>query len=213
MLSWSFRWLHDAPVTKCLADYEGYEIGSDNDKNLVQELWKFLNDADIIIWQNGDRFDYKKINTRFLKHGITPPRPYRTIDTLKVARKHFAMNSNKLNDLGKYLGVGHKLEHKGFELWKGCLLGDPESWRIMKEYNERDVELLQDVYLKLLPWILNHGNVSTLKGLTDGCRNCGSTALIPEGFILTATGKRPQYKCEHCGTWMQGAHQPQSTIR
>lgn len=213
MLSWSVRWLQDDPITKCLADYPGYKAGSDDDKQLVSELWKFLDEADVIVWQNGDKFDAKKINTRLIKHGIRPPRPYRTVDTLKVARKHFAFNSNKLNDLGNYLGVGHKLEHKGFELWKGCLLGDAESWATMKAYNERDVELLQDVYLKLLSWTSNHPNVGTLKGLKDACRNCGSTDIIQDGYILTATGKRPQYRCGHCDTWMQGIHQPQSVIR
>jgi DNA polymerase elongation subunit (family B) len=213
MLSWSIRWLHDKPITKALCDYDDYQAGSDNDKSLVQELWKYLDDADVLVWQNGDKFDHKKINTRFIKHGIRPPRPYRTVDTLKIARKHFAMNSNKLDDLGKYLGVGHKLQHKGFELWKGCLIGDAESWATMKAYNEQDVELLQNVYLKLLPWIYSHPNVSTMKGLKDGCRNCGSTDITADGFILTATGKRPQYRCEHCDTWMQGTHQPQSTIR
>jgi len=213
MLSWSVRWLHDEPVTRCLADYKDYVAGSDDDKSLVQELWGFLDDANVVVWQNGDKFDYRKINTRFLRHGIRPPRPYRTVDTLKIARKHFAMNSNKLDDLGKYLGVGHKLEHKGFELWKGCILGDPDSWETMKAYNEQDVELLQRVYLKLLPWVFNHPNVSTLKGLIDACRNCGASDVVHEGFILTATGKRPQYRCTYCDTWMQGRHLPVSTIR
>ena len=213
MLSWSVRWLNDKPVTRALCDYPDYEIGSDNDKSLVNELWGYLDEADCVVWQNGDKFDKKKINTRFIKHGIRPPRPYRTIDTLKVARNNFAFNSNKLDDLGKYLGVGHKLQHKGFELWKGCLMGDAESWATMKAYNEQDVELLQNVYFKLLPWIWGHANVSTMMGLKDGCRNCGSTDLTHDGHILTATGKRPQYRCNHCDTWMQGTHQSQSTIR
>lgn len=213
ILSWSVRWLHDDPVTKCLADYPHYVAGADDDSALMQELWKYLDEADVVVWQNGDKFDYRKINTRFLKHAIRPPRPYRTVDTLKIARKHFAFNSNKLDDLGKYLGVGHKLEHKGFELWKGCLIGDAESWAMMKAYNEMDVTLLQSVYLKLLPWIFSHPNTSTMKNLVDCCRNCGSSTILQEGFILTATGKRPQYRCEHCDTWMQGRHIPQSTIR
>lgn len=213
MLSWSVRWLRGEPVTRCLADYPDYQAGSNDDKALVNELWPYINEADIIVWQNGDKFDQKKINTRFIKHDIRPPRPFRTVDTLKIARRHFAFNSNKLNDLGEYLGVGHKLEHKGFELWKGCLLGDMEAWATMKAYNEQDVELLQNVYLKLLPWIFNHSNTATLSNLVDACRNCGATQIVQEGFILTATGKRPQYKCEYCGTWMQGKHQSIQTLR
>jgi len=213
LLSWSVRWLNDTPVTKCLADYDGYDPKTGDDKELVLELHRWLQDADIVVWQNGDKFDYRKINTRFLEHRIPPPRPYRTVDTLKIARKHFGFNSNKLDDIGRRLGVGRKLEHQGFPLWRLCVAGDMDAWEIMKRYNENDVALLQDVYLELLPWIFNHPPVSTLKGLIDACRNCGATDIKQEGFILTATGRRPQYQCAYCDTWMTGKHQAINSLR
>ena len=44
---------------------------------------------------------------------MPPPSPYKTIDTLKIARKYFGFNSSKLDDLGRVLGAGEKVRHGG----------------------------------------------------------------------------------------------------
>jgi DNA polymerase III epsilon subunit-like protein len=81
MLSWSFKWLDGKHITKGLCDYKTFKKDKTNDKELVTELWELFNEADILIAHNGDRFDRRKSNTRFLKHHLTPPQPYQTIDT------------------------------------------------------------------------------------------------------------------------------------
>ena len=213
MLSWSAKWLDGKHVTRCLADYEDYTAGSEEDFSLVSDLWELFNEADIIIGHNGDKFDIRKTNTRFLEHGLMPPEPYKTVDTLKIARKYFAFNSNKLDDLGRRLGLDRKVKHSGFSLWTGCMAGDEKSWFDMKKYNRMDVILLEKVYNKLLPWIMSHPHMGILSEQDEACRNCASTNLQKRGFAITLTGKAQRLQCQGCGAWLQGKHQKMTDIK
>jgi hypothetical protein len=162
MLAWSVKDLDGKQITRGLPDYDGYEQNPGCDKALVSELWQHLDSADVLIAHNGDRYDIRKANSRFIVHGLLPPKPARTVDTLKVARRHFANSSNKLDDLGQALGVGRKAPTGGYDLWKQCLAQDKKAWNKMKRYCAQDVRLLEAVYLKLLPWITNHPNMAVL---------------------------------------------------
>jgi DNA polymerase elongation subunit (family B) len=200
LLCYSYKWLGDKNVVvRALPDYKGYKPSSDNDKQLVTSLWELFNEADIIIAHNGDCFDIKYANGRFLQHGLTPPTTYKTIDTLKTARRRFKMNSNKLDDLGRKLSLGQKLEHNGFAIWKGCMAGDPKSWSIMKRYNKQDVVLLEQLYNELLPWIPNHPNLNVLHGETDKCAVCGHNKLWKIGQHFTGAQLHQRLRCKSCG--------------
>ena len=82
---------------------------------------------------------------RFLYHKLPPPSPFKSIDTVKVARRYFNMNSNKLDDIGRYLGLGRKVVHTGWDLWKRCFNGDRSAWQEMISYNTQDVVLFVDL--------------------------------------------------------------------
>lgn len=116
------------------------------------KLWKLLNACDICIAHNGDRFDIKKINARFLFHGLPPPRPYKTIDTLKISRRNFGLSSHRQDDIGKFAGTGRKLKTDK-DLWLDCIKGKKKALKQMKFYNAQDVVLLEKNYRKFLPWI------------------------------------------------------------
>lgn len=196
MISWSAKELNGKQITRGLNDYPLYKKNKEDDSALVKDLWELFNTADILIAHNGDRFDIRKANARFIAHKLPPPSPYRTIDTLKIARRHFKFDSNKLDDLGDYLGVGRKLKHSGYELWLGCMAGDSKSWGVMKKYNKQDVNLLESVYLALRPWAKTHPTISF-----TGCPNCSSTNLQKRGIEITKTHKRQRYQCQDCGSW------------
>ena len=187
-------------ITKGLPDYKGYKNGDEDDYKLVKELWDLLDKAEIVIAQNGDAFDLKKINARFIYHNLPPPSPYRTIDTLKVARRYFAFSSNKLDHLGATLGLGRKLEHEGFPLWRRCMMGDRKAWGKMKAYNKQDVLLLEKVYYRLLPWIKNHPNMGMYSDVTS-CPKCGSRSLQRRGIVTTNTSKYHRIQCQDCRGW------------
>lgn len=203
MLSFAYKWAHENQVHVLgLNDFKSYKRDTENDKQLLKALWKLLDEADIVIAHNGDSFDLPKINTRMLTHKMRPPTPYKTVDTLRIAKKAFAFDSNKLDDLGRYLGVGRKLPHTGFHLWRGCMNGDTGSWDLMKQYNAHDVELLEQVYYIMRPWDKNHPNVN--KG-QQACPKCGSYNVQRRGFSYTLLRKKQRFQCSNCAGWFEGS--------
>lgn len=203
VLSFCAKWMGGKTIVRALPDYPVYRKNRKTDKALIKELHALLNQADILIAHNGDAFDIKKANTRFIEHGLVPPRPRKTIDTLKIARRHFGFNSNKLDDLGRRLGVGRKIKHSGFDLWKGCMSGDMKSWRVMKKYNKQDVILLERVYLKLRSWLPNHPSLTLLPSTTC-CSTCSSKNIVKKGWGFTKFSRFPRFLCKSCGAWSRG---------
>ena len=202
ILSFAYKWAHENEVKVMgLNDFGSYKRDQENDKQLLKALWKLINEADIVIAHNGDGFDLPKINTRFLTHKLPPPTPYKTVDTLKIAKKVFMFDSNKLDDLARYLGVGRKLPHTGFHLWKGCMSGDPEAWQLMKDYNKHDVELLEQVYYLIRAWDKNHPNVNQGQ---EACPTCASFNVQKRGFNYTLLRKKQRYSCQNCHRWFEG---------
>lgn len=198
MLSFAYKWF-DGRRIYCHTINE-FSDRPGSDKSLVKKLWKLFDEADIIIAHNGDAFDNKKSNARFLYWNMKPPSPYKTIDTLKIARRYFKFNSNRLDDLAKILRLGQKVKHAGFDLWLGCMQGDESAWKTMIKYNKHDVNLLEKIYMRLRAWTDNHPNVSALDR-PDACPACGSSSLESKGWKYMKTRRYRQYKCRNCGKW------------
>lgn len=175
-----------------------------DEKVILGLLHCLLDSANVVVWHNGDRFDGPKGNARFIAHGMKPPSPYKSVDTKKVAKRYFSFNSNKLDDLGKYLGVGRKVKHEGFDLWLKCMAGDKKALKKMEQYNKGDVRLLEKVYKKLLPWIQSHPNVALISGRPKGCPKCGSEKLHSRGTEWSKTQQYQRYQCQGCGGWCRG---------
>ena len=201
--SWSVKWYGGKQTTRCLADYKGYKPNSRDDRRLMEELYPILEKAEVVVGHNGDKFDIKKINYRFMVHGMTPPRPYAQVDTLKEVRKISSFDSNRLNDLAKLLTQDEKMRTGGADLWFDCLEGDLSAWKHMKEYNAKDVRLLEDVYLKIRPWMKQHPNLATAYG-PDMCPRCGSAQIKKDGVHYAKTTAYQMYECSVCGKYIRG---------
>jgi hypothetical protein len=204
ILSWSAKWLYDARV---MSDrLSGEEALKENDKRLVCGLWNVLDQADIVIAHNGNSFDVPKINSRFLRWGLAPTSPYQQIDTLLIARKQFAFTSNKLDELAKVFGMEGKIK-TNFQLWVDCLAGSNEALEQMEIYNRQDVVVLEEVYLKLRPWIKAHVNLGLyMEGDSQICPNCGSHNIYADGnYYYTPAGRYKTYRCE-CGAISRDRH-------
>lgn len=207
IISVSWKWLGEKKIYVLSARMlPGYRAGKPiNNKALMIHLHGLFSQADIVVGQNIDEFDDKMSNTGFIKHGLPPPPPHKTVDTLKVARAKFRFNSNSQGDLGKFLGLGEKVKHWGFELWVRCLKGDPKAWALMERYNMGDVRLLERVYLKLRPWMTNHPSMTALDGKFGNCPMCRSKNLERRGFGLLSGGTRRQrFQCRDCAKWSTG---------
>lgn len=122
------------------------------DRKLLQEFIPILNEADVIVAHNGDRYDIKFIKTRAIKHGLPMLVNYPQFDTLKVAKKKFSFNSNKLDYISEFLGFGNKLKTE-MKLWDDIIFNKSEqAMDKMIEYCNEDVRLLEKVYDKLIQW-------------------------------------------------------------
>jgi hypothetical protein len=199
ILSFAYKFLGDKSVKAySLMDFRGNEESKRS--QLVKKLWELFNESSVLIAHNGDQFDVKWANRAFIKYGLTPPSPYKQVDTLKIARSKFKFNDNRLNSLGGYLGIGSKLETGGFPLWKACMMGDKKAFKKMVKYNKQDVVLLEKVYLKLRSWATSIPNVVREDGHICPC--CGSKDVVAQGYkILAGKFKRQQFQCKSCGRW------------
>lgn len=174
-----------------------------DDSMLLEIAWKVLDESDIIIAQNGQRFDAKKMNARFIQAKMPPPRPYKIIDTLLMAKQVAAFTSNKLEWLSQILTDTPKDTHTAFpgmELWNECLKGNPAAWRAMKRYNKRDVPACEKVYLALRPYYVGHPNLAQYyNDDRRRCPKCGSPDPEAVGSTFTQAGEYVQYRCRECG--------------
>lgn len=202
MLCYSCKWLYSDEVLSGKLNKE--EMMNHDDKRITEELWVLLDEAELVVAHNGQRFDIPKINTRFLIHGLKRPSPYKIIDTLLLVRKQFGFSSNKLDALAGYLGFDHKLD-TDFTLWSRCIKGDVEAMEYMSKYCDRDILLLEEVYLELRPWMPNHPNIGLYFDETKQmCPNCGSTDIKDEKPYYTSVSRFPTYRCNSCGAISRG---------
>lgn len=191
ILTFAYKWLGDKKVKSLSIP----EAGSK--EKLAKRLHQLFDEADIICAHNGNNFDIKWANRAFISFGMNPPSPFKQIDTLLIARNKFNFNSNRLNDLGEYLGLGKKIDTGGFKLWKSCMEGDKKAFKKMSEYNRQDIVLLEKVFLKLAPW----HNTPQISETGMACPQCGSTHIQYRGYSTTKTTISRRVQCQKCGKW------------
>lgn len=207
MLTWSAKWLGEDKIYSAKITPE--EVVVEDDKRIVKSLWSLIDEADIIIAHNAIKFDVKRMNTRFLTHGLPKPSPYKIIDTLQAVKKEFSISSNKLDYLGTFLKLGEKMDTGGFKLWKGVMQGEQESIDKMSAYNDQDVILLEKVYMKMRGWIKHPSNVNMYMINEDGkhkCGTCGSDDLEwgKTNPYYTSVNAYETCRCGNCGTISRG---------
>lgn len=205
VIAWAAKWLGD-PASKIIYRDQRGKKDIENDKELVSGLWKLLDEADIVITQNGKNFDSPKLNARFLTHGMPPPSPYKHLDTYQIVKKVAKFTASSLEYLSEKLCTKYKkLKHKkfpGFSLWKECLSGNQDAWQEMKTYNMHDVLATEELYGKLQAWDNSIKFDSYNDNEFKSC-NCGSRSFIYKGYSYTTAGKYQRFKCTSCGKWDQ----------
>lgn len=178
-----------------------------NDRQIISEICNLLDEADMVVAHNGDRFDIPRIKARALVHGLRPISPFKSIDTLKIAKREFGFQANSLEYLLNILKCrvrkgGHK-KFPGFTLWTECLKGNEEAWAEMREYNILDIMSLEELYLKFRPWSTLHPNVAIFSEEKEKpvCPKCGHTHMHYRGYAYTSVGKYHRLQCTSCGGW------------
>lgn len=172
------------------------------DKQMLKDFIKVANEADEVIAHNGDRFDIKWLRSRCVFHRVPMLHHYKTLDTLKKAKSGFYFNSNRLDYIAKFLGVGGKIETGGFDLWVNCMKNDEKALKQMVEYCQNDVVILEEVYLIMQSYIKHntHHGVYALNSKAD-CVNCNSTNTTYFKTEITPSGTiKRMMLCNDCGS-------------
>lgn len=162
------------------------------DRKLLEDFLEVAKKADELVAHNGDRFDIKWFNTRCIFHGLEPIGDWKTIDTLKIAKKHFCFNSNRLDYLGRFLVGECKMDTGGFDTWKEiCLNNCPKAMKHMIKYCKQDVELLENVWKQLEVYHKPKTHVGRMNGEDAWtCPQTGSRNVSKSKTRYTAAGTK-----------------------
>jgi uncharacterized protein YprB with RNaseH-like and TPR domain len=192
-----YKWAGDKKISSLCWDE------NQNDKSLLEAFIKIANEADEIIGHNSDKFDLPWVRTRCAYHRIPMFPAYITTDTLKQSRSKFRFNSNKLNYIAQFLGVGAKI-HTGYDLWKRIVLNnDKKALKEMIEYCKQDVNILEQVYEILSQYVPHKTHHGILLGNeVHSCPGCGKSDMKYSKTRISALGTpRIQLQCQDCGSY------------
>lgn len=173
--------------------------GHDEMLRHFHELWC---EADAVSGYNNNKFDNKKLQGEMIKAGLPPLPPTTSIDLYMTVRSQFGFDSNKLDHVAQLLGLGSKLKHDGFELWRKVEEGCPKAQAKMERYCKQDVRLTERVYKKIRPFIRNHPHL----GFTSpvACGTCGSDRTQKRGVRRTKAMIIERIHCQECSAWFDG---------
>lgn len=209
IMCFSAKWLTDKK-----SECQFYSVFHDGEEAMFQRLWELLDEADVVVTFNGNKFDIPWIEGELITKGFTPPSPYQRIDLYREYRAHSNFISTKLDYVSQRLLTEHKVQHEGWTLWLKCMEGDPVAWKKMRRYSIRDTVLMPQIYLIIRPWIKNHPNMlldvgadesydDVEVGLRLQCPACEEWTVGPRGHAYTNVGRYRRYFCYNCGKWMR----------
>lgn len=206
IICWSAKWLGSKKV---LFDSE-FESGYDA---MIQNIFDLVDEADVLVYYNGDSFDLPWLEGEFINAGLGRPSPSTTVDLYRIGKKHMRLISGKLDFMSLTLLGERKTKHEGFSLWAKCV--DPThpehaaAWRTMKKYAMQDTALMDPLYEILSPYI-KEVNVGLYTGSEFACPVCGTEKLERRGYKATTAGTFQQYRCES-GHWSRDSKRTSTT--
>lgn len=204
MICWSAKWLFEPEIFSAVQTPD--EAINEDDKRIAEEIYNLINQADAIVTYNGDKFDIKRLNTRFLLHKMPPPKNFASIDLYKTVKSRFAFTRSSLNYVSQLMFNKEKIQ-TDIELWEKCIKGDEEALTYMAEYCDNDVRLLEEAYVEIRPWIKTHPNMAILtEAIDSACPRCGSYNVKEIGEYFTPAGMYASYRCKDCGHVSRGRH-------
>lgn len=188
----SYKWQYEDKVHTL-----DWRIGQ---RAMLKEFVKVMAEAHELIGHNIVDFDLKELRTHCIQHGVLMFPTYRTLDTLKKARKFFRFPSNKLDYISTHLNNEGKLEHEGEQLWYAVEDGDEDALKRMISYCERDVAITEDSFFVMSPYIDHNNNFSVLTGGGKWhCPECTSENVMMFRTYSTPLGIiRREMKCKEC---------------
>ncbi len=178
-----------------------------NDKSMLEEFSKVLDQADVAVGHNGKGFDIKHINARLAYHSLPPSSVVSLSDSLLLSRKKFKLASHSLAYLCKYFKVGKKMSTGGIDLWlKVWLEKDEKALKKMVSYCKNDVKILEQIYLRLKPYLDTKHSLAASIEDRGACPSCGGKLYKKDIKLVTQLKKVQRYKCSLCSKVSTDGH-------
>lgn len=179
-----------------------------DDKELLKKATAMINEADVLVSQNGIGFDNKKINSRLYFQNL--PRPdlikKKHVDLYLEGKRVFGHDSHKLAWITQKLDSSHRksshAKFPGLALWIEVLKGNKAAWKEMRDYNKQDVLATEAVFKDYMTWFDHIDLRPTYKEKVFNdvsCRACGSGNTVKHDKRRTVQGLFQRYLCKDCG--------------
>ncbi len=185
-------------------------LGPLQDRQLLMNLWPFLDAADIVISYNGESFDSRRITSRYMMHGIKPPSSYRHYDVMKLHKRVADHTSNTLDYVSTHINSKfkklHHTDYPGLALWLACMAEDKKAWKSMKKYNIHDVLSTEENATLTLAWAPDaFPEFFPVSDRAIDCGRCGNRGHMRSvQSKLTNKAEYHQYRCGKCGGFQKG---------
>jgi DNA polymerase elongation subunit (family B) len=206
MICFAAKWLGEQKIIFRSEYHHGQE-------EMLTTLRALLDEADVTVTYNGDKFDIKRVRKEFRLHGMEQPSDFISVDLYKIIKRIEDWPSHQMGYIAEELGLSQKMKHHGFLLWREAM-GDfgeerqRKAWNIMRRYNRQDLKPTEDLFYRyeaniVLPAAGLFAPAPLDLPPTPPCPNplCQSTHVTRQGYKRTKTRRYPQYKCQTCGKW------------
>jgi hypothetical protein len=144
VICWSAKWYGESEVFNSSVHHHGLPASGrykDNERIVVEALWKCLDEADIIIAYNGKSFDRKKMNFKFFEYNLPEPSPYKVVDPMLIIKGNFSITSAKMDYVARYVESLEEGKHStNIQLWVDSMNDKVESLDYMQDYCDQDIE-------------------------------------------------------------------------
>jgi hypothetical protein len=206
IICFGYKWEHEKNAKiLCAWDYAGWKTSINDDKPICKALYEIIKEADVVVTQNGVKFDWPFIETRLLLNRLPPlPKGIIHVDTKVEARK-LKLSSRSLKNMAKLFTDEVKDESGGWDLWVAVRKKSPKAMKKMASYCKQDVIALEAIYKRLKPLMKKLPNMNMFSLEKDRCPNCGSLSIQRRGRNVKGNAIFQRFQCMDCGAWANRA--------
>lgn len=191
-----------AVVKKCFGTKNMLKFGLyvHDDTKMLTAFVEIANKADAVIMQNGNKFDIPTLQWRLNILKLPSLQVLTPIDTLALSKSAFRAPSNKLDYRSDQYGLGGKVKMT-WQDWINTIYDLPGALKKMVTYNIKDVEDLQKIFWRELPY---YKKLPFSLGMLVGedrlaCPKCASSSTKKDGLYATGSATKQKYQCVTCG--------------
>lgn len=197
----AYKWLGDPKIHSL-----DWGLNKQDSSKMIEEFSKVVEQADIVLGYNSDRFDIRHINTQRLLSGKPPIDWPTSDDVFKQIKRLFYLPSYRLDYISKLLTGSGKASVE-FNDWIEIV--EKKSRKAldkMIKYNKRDVLKLEEVYNLIKSFLKPKLHVGLFNNQHKfSCPRCGDPRSQSKGARTTLAGKYQRRGCMSCGHTFKGA--------